>query len=135
MVFVSLPAVVMVMVSTDYDRTVADATTRRRYADRFGSDRDRHSGNRDHESDPHASESPIDAHSNPDPTYRNAHVATGPAATTSIPSVVALGAHDEHPRASTYAVNANPCQPAREARADQGRPFVPPLIEQRQCWW
>jgi hypothetical protein len=45
---------------------VAGTLTRRRYADRFEADHHRHSGNRDHQSDPHVAESPMYDHSAPD---------------------------------------------------------------------
>ena len=70
-VFVRLPAVVMVAssaASTDW-RTVAGTTVRRRYADRSESNRHRHSDNDNHQSGPHAAESPVDAHTPPDQIY------------------------------------------------------------------
>src|SRR4051794_8431887 len=48
MVFVSFPAGGMVMVPTDYGRTVVGTSMRRRYADGFESDHNRRSGNREH---------------------------------------------------------------------------------------
>jgi hypothetical protein len=67
-VFVRLPAGRIVVV-TDYGRTVVETPTRRRHADSFESEHDRRSGNCNRQSDPHAAESPKNAHSATDPSY------------------------------------------------------------------